>query len=184
MDSRHPEIGVCGLSCRLCPRFHAEGPSRCAGCKGESRMAAGCPFISCAVKRRGIEFCWDCDESDTCERWARHRAAGQEHDSFVSYAALDCNIASVERLGIEAFIEDQLERERLLIEMLVAFNEGRSKSYYCVAATVLRLDELRAAILEARALAAESDVRARAKALHEALDTAARARSLTLALRR
>jgi hypothetical protein len=147
-------------------------------------MAAGCPLITCAVKRKGIEFCWDCDQSDTCERWAGHRAAGREHDSFVSYAALDGNIESVERLGIEAFVEDQLERERLLVEMLVEFNESRSKSYYCVAATVLCPDELRGAIDGARTVAAEPDVRARAKALHEALDATARARSLTLALRR
>lgn len=184
MEIHQAEIGVCGLSCRLCPRFHAEGPSRCAGCKGESRMAAGCPFITCAVKRQGIEFCWDCGQSDGCQRWAAHRAAGRERDSFLSYAALDGNIASVRRMGIDAFIEDQLDRERLLIEMLEEFNEGRSKSYYCVAATVLRPDELRAAIGGARAAASGSDVRGMAKALHRALEATAQSRSATLALRK
>jgi len=32
-------------------------------------MAAGCPFITCAVKKKGIEFCWDCEENKTCEKW-------------------------------------------------------------------------------------------------------------------
>ncbi|MDM7991832.1 MAG: DUF3795 domain-containing protein [Candidatus Fermentibacter sp.] len=64
----HPEIGICGLSCRLCPRFHTAGTSRCEGCRGGNRVAAGCPFITCAVKRRGIEFCWDCGDACTCER--------------------------------------------------------------------------------------------------------------------
>ena len=58
MEPQHVETGVCGLSCRLCPRHHMEGESRCSGCKGEMRMAVGCPFITCALKRKGIEFCW------------------------------------------------------------------------------------------------------------------------------
>jgi hypothetical protein len=27
-------------------------------------MAVGCPFITCAVKKKGIEFCWDCEENE------------------------------------------------------------------------------------------------------------------------
>ena len=41
MKIKYPEIGICGLSCRLCPRFHTETQSKCNGCKSESRMA-GC----------------------------------------------------------------------------------------------------------------------------------------------
>jgi acyl-CoA reductase-like NAD-dependent aldehyde dehydrogenase len=67
--------------------------------------------------------------------------------------------------------------------MLTEFNEGRSKSYYCVAATVLRPDELRAAIDDAREAGDGTDVRERARALHAALEATARSRSLRLALR-
>jgi len=52
-DLRHPEIGICGLSCRLCPSYHTEGKSRCGGYKSETRLAVGCPFITCAVKKKG-----------------------------------------------------------------------------------------------------------------------------------
>jgi len=45
MIIKYPEIGICGLSCRLCPRYHTESKSRCGGCKSEFRMSAGCPFI-------------------------------------------------------------------------------------------------------------------------------------------
>jgi hypothetical protein len=68
--------------------------------------------------------------------------------------------------------------------MLSEFNDGRSKSYYCVAATVLRPDELRSAIEAARTSAVGKDARDTAKALHAALDATARSRSVTLALRR
>ena len=36
----------------------------------------------------------------------------------------------------------QIIREQLLREMLHDFNEGRSKSFYCNAATILAIDEL------------------------------------------
>ena len=54
MQIAHPEIGVCGLSCRLCPTYHTAGKSRCRGCKSHTRMAVGCPFITCAIKKKGI----------------------------------------------------------------------------------------------------------------------------------
>jgi hypothetical protein len=180
----HPEIGVCGLSCRLCPRYHTQGESRCTGCKGEQRMSAGCPFITCAVKRKGIEFCWDCADSAECERWARHRELGRTHDSFVSYAGLEATIACVQCDGLEAFVAEQDLRESLLCEMLEEFNEGRSKAYYCIAATVLPPDELRRALTQARETSREMDPRARSKALHALLDAAADMRSVTIALRK
>lgn len=180
----HPEIGICGLSCRLCLRYHTAGASRCDGCKGGNRMAAGCPFITCAVKRRGIEFCWDCGDAGTCARWAKHRAAGREHDSFTCYASLEANISKVGRDGLASFIEEQVLRGSLLDEMLARFDEGRSKSYYCIAATVLDPAELRNAIDTASETCGSWDVRERAKALHALLDEAAGRRSMRLALRR
>ena len=184
MKVRHPEIGICGLSCRLCPRYHTDGPSRCGGCKSESRMAAGCPFITCAVKHRGIEFCWDCHEADSCERWAAHREAGRERDSFTCYAALEENIAAVARKGLKSFAKDQLRRERLLKDMLDRFNEGRSKTFYCIAATLLDPDELEAAMETASQLSGSSDVRERSKTLRALLQEAAAKRSVKLALRK
>jgi hypothetical protein len=147
-------------------------------------MSAGCPFITCAVKREGIEFCWECPDSAGCERWARHREQGRTRDSFVSYVALEDNIACVRRGGLEAFVAEQLMREGLLREMLEEFEEGRSKAYYCIAATVLPLDELRGALTQARETGRETDVRASSKALHALLDAAADARCVTIALRK
>jgi hypothetical protein len=51
MVVRWLEIGVCGLSCRLCPMYLSGGESRCDGWKSASRMIVGCSFITCAVKK-------------------------------------------------------------------------------------------------------------------------------------
>ena len=174
MIFKYPEIGVCGLSCRLCPRYQSEGNSRCFGCKTESRMSAGCPFITCAVKRKIIEFCWDCKESAACEKWKKHRESGKRHDSFKCYQKLEEDISFIQRNGVDAFERAQMQREELLKEMLLEFNEGRSKSYYCIAATVLDIDELKWALDEAKEGSEGLDIKGRSSVLHSILDEIAR----------
>lgn len=50
-------------------------------------MKIGCPFITCAVKQRGLEFCWQCPEHEDCPKWRARRESGKAHDSFVCYAS-------------------------------------------------------------------------------------------------
>jgi hypothetical protein len=183
MNVRYPKTGICGLSCRLCPHYHTEGSSRCGGCKTESRMGAGCPFITCALKK-GIEFCWDCKENKTCEKWAKHRKAGKKADSFKCYQKLEDDIAFVRKNGIEEFEKTQKKRERLLRTMLQEFNEGRSKSFYCIAATVMETGELEEALAEAGKNSFGLEMKERSKVLHAILDEIARNRNYFLKLRK
>ena len=180
----YPEVGVCGLSCRLCPTFHIEGKSRCGGCKSESRMAVGCPFITCAVKRKGSEFCWDCIESENCDRWRGHREFGKRHDTFKCYQKLENNIHFIEKNGVDEFEKQQKIREELLKEMLQRFNEGRSKRYYCIAATVLEIEELTAALSEARKRSKGLGIREKSRILHSVLDAVAERKNYFLKLRK
>jgi hypothetical protein len=184
MKIRYPEIAICGLSCRLCPHYHTEGPSRCGGCKTESRAGAGCPFITCALKKKGVEFCWDCKESETCEKWAKHRESGKKSDSFKCYQKLEDDIAFVRKNGVEEFAETQMRRELLLKEMLREFNDGRSKSYYCIAATVLEIAELEEALSEAKKNSGGLDSKEKAKILHIILERIAQQRDSLLKLRK
>jgi len=184
MRIAYPEIGICGLSCRLCPTYHTEGKSKCGRCKSEYRMGAGCPFITCAVKRKGIEFCWECTENESCEKWRRHRAFGREHDTFKCYQRLGDNIAFIRRKGVDAFGEMQMVRERLLREMLMGFNEGRSKRHCCIAATVLETGELEAALIQARKGSTGLDIKGRSRVLHSVLDEIAEKNQTCLKLRK
>ncbi len=147
-------------------------------------MSAGCPFITCAVKRKDLEFCWDCDESDTCVKWKKHRDVARERDTFTCYASLNDNINAVSKEGLDAFIADQKQRVEILGEMLAHFNEGRSKTYYCIAATRLDPAELTDAISKARESSEGQDVRQRSKVLHTLLDRIASRHSIKLALRK
>lgn len=180
---KYPEIGICGLSCRLCPRYLAESKSRCGGCKSEWRMAAGCSFITCALKKQGVEFCWDCRESGNCERWEKHREFSKSHDSFKYYQKLEDDIAFIQKNGVSEFEKTQKAREKVLKEMLRDFNEGRSKSYCCIASTVLEIDELAEALTKAKEESRGLDIKDKSKILHSILDGIAERRNYLLKLR-
>ena len=181
---KYPEIGICGLSCRLCPRYHTESKSRCGGCKSEFRMAAGCPFITCAVKKKGVEFCWQCEENETCEKWKKHREFSKRVDSFICYQKLEDNIVFIKKNGVNEFEKIQKKREDLIKEMLKEFNEGRSKNYYCVAATVLEIEELEEALNKAKKDSFGMEAKERSKIFHSILDKIAKRKNYYLKLRR
>ncbi len=185
MHINYPEIGVCGLSCRLCPMYNTEAKSRCSGCKSPTRMAVGCPFITCSVKKKGIEFCWKCKESNNCEKWKKHIVAGKIHDSFKCYQTLEKDILFINQNGINEFENIQKQREHLLKEMLNGFNEGRSKSYYCIAATVLELEELKELLaLSKKESDGIDDIKEKSKILHSILDNISLKKKYYLKLRK
>jgi len=68
--------------------------------------------------------------------------------------------------------------------MLHEFNEGRSKNYYCVAATVLEVGELKKALSEAEELTKGLGIREKSKVLHSILDSVAKKKNSCLKLRR
>jgi hypothetical protein len=181
---KYPEVGVCGLSCRLCPMYNTEAESKCLGCKSITRMIVGCPFITCAVKKKGIEFCWECTEKKTCEKWKKHREAGKKIDSFKCYQKLEEDISFIQKKGISEFEKIQKQREYLLKEMLRDFNDGRSKSYYCIAATVLEIEELKEALARAKKESDGLNIKGKSKVLHSILDNIAKKENYFLKLRK
>lgn len=180
----HVEVGVCGLSCRLCPAYHRETKSRCPGCKSEYRMGAACSFINCAIKKKSIEFCWLCNESKSCALLKKNREFAKTHDTSTCYQKIEENAQIIQRNGIDKFEQQQKTRENLLVAMLAEFNEGRSKSLYCVAATVMEPAELEAALNEARAQTKGMDLKQRAKIMHLILSKVAAEKNYVLKLRK
>jgi hypothetical protein len=184
MDIQYAEVGVCGLSCRLCPMHNTAAESRCAGCKSSGRMAVGCPFITCAVKKKGIEFCWQCTESGSCQKWKMHREAGKQYDSFKCYQKLEADILFIREHGVEEFEQQQKTREALLKEMLQTFNDGRSKSYYCIAATVLEVDELQEVLEKAKEQSKDMPLKEKSKIIHSLLENISSEKGYLLRLRK
>ena len=140
--------------------------------------------MNCITKKETIEFCWDCPDGETCERWNRHREHSRQYDSFVCYQKLDDNIDFGRAHSPEAFAKRQAEKAELLHNLLDEFNEGRSKSFYCVVATVLETDELKNALAKARRESADLDIKAKAKLMRSIVEDIAAERGYNLTLRK
>ena len=187
-QKRYPTIGVCGLDCGLCPRYYTEGTSRCPGCYGPdfSDKHPSCGFITCCVKKKGLEVCAECSDFP-CSRFGESDEG--EYDSFLTYRKVRRNLSFIKEHGVEEFVALQRKRMDLLEEMLAQFNEGRSKSLYCVAATLLSIDSIEESIETARREAKmqgidEGDVKSRAKVLKGLIREAATEQGIDLKLRK
>ena len=147
-------------------------------------MGAGCPFITCALKKKGVEFCWECKEHKTCEKWMNHRESGKKVDSFTCYQNLEDAIAFMQKNGVDEFEKAQKIKENLINGMLREFNDGRSKSYYCIAATVMETGELEEALTLARQNSDGLNIKEKTRVLHSVLDEIARQKNYYLKLRK
>jgi hypothetical protein len=90
----------------------------------------------------------------------------------------------MQKHGLAEFRKSQKIREKLLWKMLDNFNEGRSKSYYCLAATVLKIEEIERSFKEAKSKSKNLDIKEKAKLLHSIFDKIAEKKNYCLKLRK
>jgi hypothetical protein len=171
----YPTIGCCGLDCGLCPRFYTVGHSRCPGCAGPDffNKHPSCSFITCCVKKKNLEVCGECSEFP-CSKFKSDEEYQQlEGSSFYpSNKKIMPNLNFIKKYGIKKFVEQQRSRIKLLETMIKNFNDGRSRSFFCRAATLLDLTGLTSSLDKAaRKIKADkikrNDVKKKAQILKE-----------------
>ena len=177
--------GACGLFCGLCPRFQSPSASRCPGCQlGEQHSYCG--VWRCAVKGKGLLTCAECADYP-CDKLKR--CIGVDADSFISHGPAYPNLDRIRAEGLSSHLTKSRERQVLLEQLIAEFNDGRSMSFFCVAAALLSPDRLRQAINEvheslAAGIVDGEDIKARAKALRSTLEELAHRDGISLALRK
>lgn len=178
----HHTLGACGIDCSLCPRFQSNGSSKCPGCAiaGFYDRRPACAFLNCAGKRK-FEFCSQC-YAFPCFRFA------DRQDSFVTKQRCAVNLLAVQKGGLGPFLEQQKQREKLLEKMLLGYNEGRSKSFYCLAVALLPVSDIEGAIAKTEQAVKDNnisrqDIKSKAGILRNYLSTSAGARGIELKLR-
>jgi len=181
---KYPIIGACGLDCGLCPRYYTEGRSKCDGC-GSPTSYPGCSIHRCCVKVNGFETCAECKDFP-CSRF---KGAWEEYDSFLTHKKMLSNLNYIKDNGVEGHAHQLKERMELLEEMLREFNEGRSKSFYCVAATLLSVESIKKSIDSAKIKVEmlgikTEDIKSRAKILKEIINDSAVKERADLKLRK
>lgn len=188
---KYPTIGCCGIDCGLCPRYYTGGKSRCPGCCGPGffEVMPGCSFITCCIKQKGFEVCAQCKEYP-CEKSNQMKSEGKDaYDSFVTHQKALPNLDFIKGRGLAAFLSQQQERIKLLETFLREYDDGRSKSFYCLAAALLPIAELMASLVGARleitALSIPTtDVKRKAAILRARLAMSAKQQEIELKLRK
>ena len=142
---KYPTISVCGLDCGLCPRYYTIGSSRCPGCAGPDffNKHPSCSFITCCVKKKNLEVCAECSEFP-CSKFKSNEEYQQlkESSSYPSSKKILSNLNFIKKHGIKKFMEQQGSRIKLLQTLIKNFDDGRSRSFFCKAATLLDLTNL------------------------------------------
>ena len=140
-------LGCCGIDCGLCPRFYTEGKSKCPGCFGPgfSEKHPPCSIASCCAKKHSLDVCCQCNEYP-CKKYDNKNI---EKDSFVTHKKMIANHKYIRENGIEKYIKEQNVRIKILEKLLLEYNDGKNKSFFCIASRLLDVRDLNTLINKA-----------------------------------
>ncbi len=127
-------LSLCGLNCGLCP-MHLDG--RCPGCGGGEGNQS-CKIARCSLEHGNVPYCIDCG-SYPCEKYQYF----DDYDSFVTHQRRAADLKRLKEIGEAAYNAEQREKADILRYLLENFNDGRRKTFFCVAVNLLELPELR-----------------------------------------
>lgn len=136
---KYPKFSLCGLKCGLCPRFQSEGKSKCPGCGGKnfSKKHPTCRVINCNLKKDHVDFCFQCSYYPCDKYLIDHKV-----DSFISYQNVIKDFNECSNIGIEKYMLIIDKKIKLLNFFLKNYNNGKLKSFYCLAINLLNLEDI------------------------------------------
>ena len=140
----NPLFSACGLNCGLCPRYYTDGQSRCPGCAGEGFTEAhcSCSVLSCC-QRKGLEYCFLCAEFP-CKKYD----GADLTDSFITHKNQFTDMTKAKHIGLTAYEAEQAAKIKALVELLTNYNDGRKKSFFCLAVNLLELADIDAVMTQ------------------------------------
>ncbi|NTW04984.1 MAG: DUF3795 domain-containing protein [Peptococcaceae bacterium] len=130
-------FSLCGLNCGLCP-MHLGG--YCPGCGGGDGNQA-CSIAKCSLQHNRIEYCFLCSEYP-CQRYE----GIAEYDSFITHQRQLDDITRAQDIGIDAYNKEQVQKAKILKKLLTDYNDGRRKTFYCLAINLLPLQDIENAL--------------------------------------
>lgn len=135
-----PGFSLCGLHCALCP-MHLGG--HCPGCGGGAGHQS-CAFIRCSVERGVRDHCTEC-AAFPCQRYD----AAMAYDSFVPHRHRVRDLLRQQK-DPAAFGDETARRATILQALLDGYNDGRRKTLFCTAASLLDVQVLERVIKRLR----------------------------------
>lgn len=96
-----------------------------------------CGVLSCS-QRKGLEYCFQCEEYPCRKYDGADRA-----DSFITHLKQFRDMEKAKTLGMDVY-QSELDAKIAMLETLLAdYNDGRRKSFYCLAVNLLELPDIR-----------------------------------------
>jgi len=178
---KYPQFSACGLNCGLCPRYYTKGSSRCPGCAGEgfSDVHPVCGMLSCC-QRKGIEYCFECDDFP-CSKYKDVDSS----DSFITHRNQFVFMEKAKRIGMEAYETELNEKIKILEKLLESFDDGRRKSFYCLAVNLLELQDTKKIMRKtAESVSSDKTLKEKAKICAANFEEAAAKKDISLKLRK
>jgi len=134
--------------------------------------------VTCCAGKHGLEVCALCAEFP-CKKYNDRQKI--DRDSFVTHKRMFSNHDKIRATGLDEFLSDQKKRIFILEDMLANFDDGRSKSFFCLAAALLSIESLNAALAEA---SSDHDAKSKTKVFRLALTRRAEIEGVELALKK
>lgn len=164
-------FSLCGLNCGLCT-MHLGG--HCGGCGNGNQS---CKIARCSLEH-GVEYCCECPHYP-CEKYETI----DEYDSFITHRKRKADMEKLKTIGADRYNAEQEEKVRLLDYLLSSCNDGRRKTFFCLAVNLLELSDVQDAVGQLMA-ADVSTVKERAVYAAALLQKAADAKGISLKLNR
>jgi len=108
----------------------------CPGCGGGPGNQS-CAIAKCSLQHDGVEYCFLCPEFP-CDKFD----GAEECDSFITHQRQLRDIKRAEEIGIEAYNKELTRKAEILQTLLAEYNDGRRKTFYCVAINLLPLQQI------------------------------------------
>lgn len=139
-------FSLCGLACSLCVMYIGK---YCPGCGNDNHT---CRLKKCANNHEQVEYCNQCHEFP-CHEYEQIN----EYDSFITGWNRFKDFKRQNEIGEKAFIEE-LEQKADILELLLSnYNDGRKKTFYCLAINLLELNDIKLVIKQVQEVVLDVD---------------------------
>lgn len=143
---KNHEFSLCGLACNLCVMYLGK---YCPGCGNGNQS---CRLKRCAIDHGKLEFCNQCHEFPCYKYEGR-----DEYDSFITIRNRYKDFEQLSELGETVFITKLKQKANILKYLLDNYNDGRKKTFYCLAVNLLDLKDLQIVMEQIDEVILESD---------------------------
>lgn len=158
--------------------MHLDG--YCPGCGGGEGNQS-CKIARCSLQHGRPEYCSHCQEFP-CEKYEDIDV----FDSFITHQNRKRDLKKQQKIGVGSYRTEQAEKVRILEWLLQNCNDGRKKTFFCVAVNLLELEDVRSVMGQIKSAERSGELPLKEKAAYvtEQFQKAADKQGIVLRLRK